>query len=215
MDAKASIFYLIWTREGKIAMQLNTLGAVHEFLRRQVRPGAVCVDATAGRGRDTALLCRLAGEAGRVLAFDIQPEAIRQTRALLEKEGLCAEVIQDSHSHMEAYLPPETADCVVFNFGRLPGGDPAVFTTADTSLPAIDAGLRLLKPGGVMALALYYGGANGYAERDAVLTHLQTLDAKSFTVLRCDWLNRRNDPPIPIFIWKEQGLCGTMKQKGE
>ena len=196
-------------------MQLNTLGVVHEFLRRKVRPGAVCVDATAGRGRDTALLCRLAGEQGRVLAFDIQPDAVRQTRALLEAEGLTAEVIQDSHSHMDAYLPPETVDVVVFNFGRLPGGDPAVFTTESTSLPAIDAGLRLLKPGGVMALALYYGGANGYAERDAVLAHLKTLDAKRFTVLRCDWMNRKNDPPVPIFIWKEQGGCVTMNPKGE
>ena len=52
-------------------MQLNTLGLVHEFLRQTVRPGAVCIDATAGKGRDTALLCRLAGETGRVLAFDI------------------------------------------------------------------------------------------------------------------------------------------------
>lgn len=196
-------------------MQLNTLGAVHDFLKRQVRPGAVCVDATAGRGRDTALLCRLAGKRGRVLAFDIQAEAVWQTRALLVEQGLSAEVIEDSHSNMAAYLPPETADCVVFNFGRLPGGDPGVFTTEATSLPAIDAGLRLLKPGGAMALALYYGGANGYAERDAVLAHLHTLDPNRFSVLRCDWINRLNEPPVAIFIWKEQSCCGTMEPKGE
>ena len=52
-------------------MQLNTLGVVHEFLRRSVQPGALCIDATAGKGRDTALLCRLARQEGRVLAFDI------------------------------------------------------------------------------------------------------------------------------------------------
>ena len=69
-------------------MQLNTLSMVHDFLTRTVKPGSVCVDATAGKGRDTALLCRLSGKAGRVLAFDIQEEAIRQTRALLEAEGV-------------------------------------------------------------------------------------------------------------------------------
>lgn len=53
-------------------MQLNTLSMVHDFLTRTVKPGSVCVDATAGKGRDTALLCRLTGKAGRVLAFDIQ-----------------------------------------------------------------------------------------------------------------------------------------------
>ena len=52
-------------------------------------------------------------------------------------------------------------------------------------------------------IALYYGGANGYGERDAVMTWLETLDDRKFSVLRCDWANRRNDPPVPIFIWKE------------
>ena len=185
-------------------MQLNTLSMVHEFLKQHVAPGAFCIDATAGKGRDTALLCRLAGESGRVLAFDIQPDAIAQTKALLAAEGLNAEVILDTHAHMEQYAAPETVDCVVFNFGRLPGGDPAVFTRAESSVAAINAGLRLLKPGGVMAIALYYGKENGYGERDAILAHLQTLDDRRFSVLCCDWANRRNDPPMPIFIWKER-----------
>ncbi len=184
-------------------MQLNTLSMVHDFLTRTVKPGSVCVDATAGKGRDTALLCRLTGEQGRVLAFDIQADAVRQTRALLAEQGLHAEVIQDSHANMARYASPGTVDCIVFNFGRLPGGDPNIFTTAETSLPAIDAGLALLRPGGVMALALYYGKENGYGERDAVLAHLRALDDRAYTVLACDWLNRKNDPPLPIFIWKD------------
>lgn len=184
-------------------MQLNTLGVVHEFLRRSVQPGALCIDATAGKGRDTALLCRLARQEGRVLAFDIQPQAIAATRALLESEGLTAQLIHDSHANMARYAEEQTVDCVVFNFGRLPGGDPHIFTQADSSLIAIDAGLRLLKPGGVMAIALYYGGENGYTERDAVLAHLKTLDDRRFTVLSCDWVNRKNDPPLPVLIWKE------------
>lgn len=180
-------------------MQLNTLSMVHEFLRR----GDFCIDATAGKGRDTALLCRLTGDAGRVLAFDIQEAAVAQTKALLAAEGLTAEVIRDSHANMERYAVAETVDCVVFNFGRLPGGDPSIFTRSDTSVAALEAALRLLKSGGVIAIALYYGGANGYGERDAVMTWLETLDDRKFSVLRCDWANRRNDPPVPIFIWKE------------
>lgn len=182
---------------------MNTLDVVHDFLRREVKPGAICIDATAGKGRDTVLLCRLAGEQGKVLAFDIQEDAVAQTRARLAAEGLRAEVFQDSHANMEQYAGRATVDCIVFNFGRLPGGDPSIFTTEQTSIPAIDAGLALLKPGGVMALALYYGKENGYTERDAILTYLQTLDDRLYTVLSCDWLNRRNDPPLPLFIWKD------------
>lgn len=182
---------------------MNTLDVVHDFLRRQVKPGAFCIDATAGKGRDTALLCRLVGEGGRVIAFDVQQDAVDQTRALLAAEGLQAEVVLDSHANMARYAVSESVDCIVFNFGRLPGGDPHIFTTADTSLPAIDAGLSLLKPGGVMALALYYGKENGYDEKNAILEHLKVLNDRVFTVLACDWLNRKHDPPLPIFIWKE------------
>ena len=184
-------------------MNLNTLGLVHEFLRQTVRPGAFCIDATAGKGRDTALLCRLAGAEGKVLAFDIQLEAVEQTKALLEKEGLSATVLQESHANMGRYAEEGTVDAIVFNFGRLPGGDPHIFTVAESSIAAIDAGLSLLKPGGVMAIALYYGKENGYAERDAILSHVRTLDDRQFSVLSCDWANRKNDPPLPIFIWKE------------
>lgn len=184
-------------------MALNTLTLAHDFLKRTIRPGALCIDATAGKGRDTALLCRLAGESGRVLAFDIQPEAVRQTKELLAREGLWnAEVILDSHSHMEAYAQPGSVDGIVFNFGRLPGGDPQIFTTVETSLPAIAAGLRLLKPGGVMSLSIYYGGPNGYDERDAILSYLKTIDDRQASVLVSSWHNRPHDPPLSAFVWK-------------
>ena len=195
-------------------MQRNTLGLVHEFLRRHVKEGDFCIDAPAGRGRDPALLCRLSGELETVLAFDIQREAVEETRALLEREGLSARVVQDSHANMERYAQPESVDCVVFNFGRLPGGDPTIFTLADSSVAAIDAGLRLLRPGGVMAIALYYGKENGYEERDAVLAHLASIDARAYTVLCCQWSNRRGEPPMPIFIWKESGTAETEKTAG-
>ena len=45
---------------------------------------------------------------------------------------------------------------------------------------------------------------NGYEERDAILSHLETLDDRAFSVLACRWSNRRSDPPMPIFIWKER-----------
>ena len=79
-------------------MQLNTLSMVHDFLKQYVRPGSLCIDATAGKGRDTALLGRLSGESGHVLAFDIQQDAIEQTRALLAQEGLQADVVYGSYA---------------------------------------------------------------------------------------------------------------------
>lgn len=184
-------------------MKLNTLVMVHKFLNQNVREGMFCIDATAGKGRDTALLCQLVGKRGHVLAFDIQQEAVSQTNALLEQEGLQADVILVSHANMERYVEAGTVDCIVFNLGRLPGGNRLIFTKAESSILAIDAGLDLLKPRGVMAIALYYGKENGYEEKNAVLQHLKTVDERAYTVLCCEWSNRHGEPPMPIFIWKE------------
>lgn len=185
-------------------LPLNTLGLAHSFLARYVRPGDYCIDATAGQGRDTAYLCRLVGEKGRVLAFDIQPQAVAATEALLAREGHSqARVVLDSHSNLAAYAQPGSVDCVVFNFGWLPGGDHSIYTQSETSLAAMGAGLELLRSGGVMSLCIYHGDANGYAERDAILAWLEALDDKQYTVVVSRFVNRKGDVPIPVFVFKE------------
>ena len=176
-------------------MGYNTLSFAHDFIKRYVKQGDFCIDATAGRGRDTALLCRLVGTSGSVLAFDIQQSAVAQTEQLLRAQNFHAQVILDSHADLEKYAAPDSVDCIVFNFGRLPGGNPNIFTTEQSSVTAIAAGLRLLKSGGIMSLSLYYGGANGYAERDAILQYSQTIDDKKYSVLVGDWANRTGNPP--------------------
>ena len=45
---------------------------VHELFRLQVKEEGVYIDATMGNGHDTLFLCEMAGEKGKVLAFDIQ-----------------------------------------------------------------------------------------------------------------------------------------------
>ena len=184
---------------------LNSLGLSHQFMAAHIREGDLCIDATAGRGRDTLFLCRLVGERGRVIAMDIQEDAVAQTTALLAAEGCahCATVVQGCHSRMGDYAAPGTVSGIMFNFGWLPGGDHTTFSHGDTSVAALQAGLELLKPGGVMTLCIYYGRENGTAERDAILAWLPTVDNRRFTVIRGDFINRTGDVPIPVFIIKE------------
>lgn len=186
-------------------MGLNTLFLAHKFVSEHVQPGDFCIDATAGKGRDTVFLCELVKESGKVLAFDIQPDAVAQTKSLISERGYdqIASVILDSHSNMEQYASAETVDCIMFNFGWLPGGSHKIFTCPDTSIPAIEAGLRLLKPGGIMSLCIYYGGESGYEERDALLEYLATIDNRKYTVIVNTFHNRIGDPPIPVYIYKE------------
>lgn len=183
---------------------LNSLGLCHSWLRDYVPAGGFCIDATAGRGRDTVFLCGLVGPSGRVVALDIQPQAVEAARELLAREGCTqAQVFVDDHAHLSAYAQPGSVDCVVFNFGWLPGGDHNIFTQAHSSVAAVAAGLDLLRGGGVMSLCIYYGRQNGYGERDALLDYLATLDDKRYTVLVSRFVNRSGDVPIPVMIFKE------------
>lgn len=185
---------------------LNALGLSHQFMAAHIREGAFCIDATAGKGRDTLFLCRLVGDDGRVLALDIQPDAVAQTTALLTQEGVAhrAQVLETCHSRLAEYAAPASVDGIMFNFGWLPGGDHNTFSHADTSVAAVKAALDLLKVGGVMTLCLYYGRENGTAERDALLDFLPTVDPRRFTVICGDFANRVGDVPIPVFILREQ-----------
>lgn len=184
---------------------MNTLSLVHDKLRSFVQNGQTCIDATAGKGRDTLFLCKLVGRKGHVLAMDIQPDAVEQSCELLEREGWSdvAEVVCDSHANMAQYAQPESVDCIVFNLGWLPGGDHTIFTRADSTIAAIEAGLTLLKPGGLMCVSMYYGGASGYEERDALMEYWKTIDSQTYTVLVTQFANRAGDPPIPVFIIKD------------
>ncbi|HIS57668.1 MAG: class I SAM-dependent methyltransferase [Lachnospiraceae bacterium] len=175
------------------------------FAEEVVRPGDLCMDATAGTGQDTVFLARLVGERGMVLAYDIQEEALKQTRERLKREGLETRVrlIRKSHAAMEEDAGEGEASCIMFNFGYLPGGDHTISTKPETSVMAVDAGLRILKPGGLMCLCIYSGKDTGYEEKRALLTHLKTLDQRQYLVIVSEYYNRKNDPPIPVLIYKK------------
>lgn len=174
------------------------------FIKEQVQPGDFCIDATMGNGNDTLLLSQLCGKEGKVFAFDIQDLALKNTRDLLQNAHAPEnyELILDSHEHMELYCIPKTVSCITFNFGYLPGGDHHKSTHAESSICALEKSLLLLKTGGLLSLCIYSGGDTGFEERDAILSWLQNLDPKCYLVIKSEYFNRPNNPPIPVLVIK-------------
>ena len=175
-----------------------------DFMKQQVRPGDLCIDATMGNGNDTLTLSSLCMETGQVLAFDIQEQALSRTRQLLEEKSPFRNyrLILDSHEHLELYAQPETVSCIVFNFGYLPGSDHRLSTQTESSLTALGAALRLLKREGLLCLCLYSGKDTGFEEREAILRWLKGLDPRQYLVICCEYYNRANHPPLPVLVIK-------------
>ena len=130
------------------------------FLSQHLRRGGVAVDFTMGNGHDTQYLCNAVygGEAapGKVYAFDIQQAAVDSTARLLRESGtpenytlICA-----SHDRVAEFVH-EPFDAGVFNLGWLPGSDKKVTTQRSSTLPAIEAAVSLLAPGGILLVAVY------------------------------------------------------------
>ena len=177
---------------------------VHHFMEDHVQKGDICIDATMGNGNDTALLSKLVGESGKVIAFDVQQLALDHTKERMEKEE-CPDnyqLVLESHEHMGNYAEKESVSCIAFNLGYLPGGDHAKATRAESSIRAIETGLDLLKKNGLMTVCIYSGGDSGFEEKNEVLTYLKQLDGKKYLVIVSEYYNRPNNPPIPVLIIK-------------
>ena len=164
----------------------------HEIIKSQVPRGGIYVDATMGNGNDTLLLSRLCGKKGHVLAFDIQEMALANTRERLEKENAPHnyELFLDSHVNMGKYAEP------------VPKGDHTLATRAESSIQALTVSLSLLKKGGILMLCIYSGGDSGFEERDALLKWLKVLDSRKFLVIKTEYYNRPNHPPMPVLVVK-------------
>ena len=69
------------------------------------------------------------GETGRVIGFDLQPDAVESSRKLLESKGLLVRCDLHclGHEHM-AEVVQGPVDAVMFNLGWLPGGDKRITT---------------------------------------------------------------------------------------
>lgn len=185
-------------------MKINTTTLAKNFIKEHLSQGDIAIDATMGRGHDTAFLKSIIKD-GRLYAFDIQQEALNSTKDRLLKENLYnnVELILDGHENMDKYIKEQNVSCIVFNFGYLPRANHQIATKPQTSVLAIEKALSLLKPKGIISLCVYQGGDTGFEEKEAILNFVKSLDYNKYTVLVTDFFNRPNFPPIHIKIIKE------------
>lgn len=174
------------------------------YLEKIVKSGDIVVDATMGNGYDTKYLAEVVGKDGFVYSFDIQESALVSTRKLLEKSNLdnSVKLIHDGHENILNYVFEEVS-CVLFNLGYLPRANHDIITKPETTIKSIEGSLKLLKPNGVVSIAIYTGHEGGIKERNAVYEFAKNLSQDEFSVMECTFLNQVNDPPQLLMIEKK------------
>lgn len=181
----------------------------HELLAEVVRPGDLVVDLTAGNGQDTLKLFQLVGTTGQVVAFDIQAEALANTKALLETNGaivrtavtnslpLCLQsgidLIATSHAQFGCYLAASPRG-IVANLGYLPGGDQSILTCPESTITALEQASAQLAIGGRIAVVAYPGHPGGEVESIAVTEFFSDLSDHRFEVIQLKVMNRSRAP---------------------
>lgn len=174
-----------------------------QLLSQVVTEGDIVVDATSGNGHDTLFLAQLVGDSGHVYSFDIQEQAVENTKNKLKEHNVLhrASVILDGHENVQKYVQDQIAGAI-FNLGYLPGTNHEIITKGNTTVLAIEQLLSLLKVGGIIVLVVYYGHEGGEEERDEVLKFVKQLPQKYVHVLKYEFLNQKNSPPFLIALEK-------------
>lgn len=167
------------------------------FLLRHISEGDTVADFTMGNGHDTLWLSDMVGEKGKVYAFDIQPQAVESTRALLEKEA-CHQnytLILDSHSECDKYINT-TIKAGVFNLGYLPGSDKKITTLHETTRIAVEKAINMLSADGILLIAVYPGHDEGTVEGNMLAEMLAEYNRRKYC---CACFRILNSPASPFF----------------
>lgn len=112
------------------------------------------------------------------------PEARREPARLTAKENGLAPVLllRAGHERMGELVASRHRGhvrAVMFNLGFLPGADTdrSIITRPDTTIPAMEAALELLAPGGVLTAVVYPGHEGGDEEAREVERWMTALPA--------------------------------------
>ena len=175
----------------------------HQLWTKILEKGDIAVDATCGNGHDTLLLAKLCiGESvGKVIAFDIQNQAIEKTSERIKQnlntdERSLVKIYHDSNVNLFKRVEQKSAALIVYNLGYLPGGDKSKTTQTEDTMESVEKALPLVKSGGAISITCYPGHPEGAKERDALLKFTKALKSSSWSVTHHSWINRCKAPSL-------------------
>lgn len=169
---------------------IRVASLAHQVLLQHLHSNHLAIDCTCGRGQDTLFLAQ---HFQKVIAFDIQSEAISSTKDLLLDNHIHnVELIQMDHSEFD--YSRYAIDVAIFNCGYLPRGDKLIRTTGPTTVASLKKILPFVKANGNVILTVY--PKENAEEANEVLRFTQTLPSKKYDVLKIAVVNKELAPMI-------------------
>lgn len=187
----------------KIGHVRNTKNIAKKYMDHYLKDGYICLDATIGNGNDILSISKQIGDSGKVYGFDIQQVAIDNTRKLLASENTLerAILIKDSHENIDNYIHHKL-DFIIYNLGYLPKGNKSIKTKDGSTVTSINKALNLMSQGSLMLITTYLGHTGGMEENASVHNVLVNLNQRVFNVLKYDFINQKNYPPMLYAVEK-------------
>lgn len=186
----------------------GSIGHVSEFqkmlLSHSLQPGDRVVDATLGNGNDALMLLNLIGKTGFLYGFDLQAEALTNSKILLHQHGYTNyKLIQDCHSKLTTYVQ-EPIKGYLFNLGYLPKGNKLVTTLWQTTQIAISQAMNTLSSGGFIGIMTYPGHENGMIEDLEIQSFFSKIDQNKYQIVQTQFINQKNNPPKYYWLSKRE-----------
>ena len=177
----------------------NTKTLIEFFMKNYISEIKVAVDMTVGNGFDSKNILEIL-QPEKLYCFDIQKEALENSRTLLEKYSNC-ELILENHKNFYKYVK-ENIDFAIYNLGYLPKGDKYITTNAEDVEESLKKLLEKLNSKGVIFITFYIGHSAGQIESLEISKFLQNLNQKEYTILKFTFENQKNNPPYVVMIQK-------------
>lgn len=170
---------------------LKTTELTHLLIKQHLHNGDICIDATCGMGNDTLFLRSIVGNEGIVHAYDIQLDAINETKALLKNFN---NIIYHHASHETIDILD--AKVILFNLGYLPNHDKTIKTNKDSTLNAIKNILNIYinHPEMILFINCYPGHKEGLEESITLIEYCRSLDSKKYLTTIYQPINQNNAP---------------------
>ncbi len=169
---KEEVIALLTKRKTYQGFYQSILNEVKRQVILNVKANDYVIDATVGNGNDTLFLAKLVPE-GKVFGFDIQKEAIENTKIKVANFSNVYLYLK-SHEYLNEINIDHKVKLIVFNLGYLPGNNKKITTQWKSTLKALEKGLNLLSDDGLILVVVYPGHEEGLKESKKISQYLES-----------------------------------------